>query len=274
MESEDSRLHGGTESSVAAKLPHHFANARPPDPNLLHARDSNAELQRAQPEWHGPFLAEGECYKTPRTEGNVVAGCKAAGLDELSAEGAGERQFFADLIRKLWVLSASGLTPMTAPTASGVAGHVSHAGARGGNQPMGNEQDGGDASSSRAGGGVGVGSGSAVDASGDGVSTAGATRGGAVGCLRGGGSGARGCGGGGATCDGGCEWSGPHVLPARPLTRSRGGPCAYALAAGGVVKAPGGERVDRLIAPGVVLAVVVVIVCLDLAGTINTVISD
>ena len=52
MESEDSRLHGGTGSSVAAKLPHHFANAQP-DPNLLHARDSNAELQRTQPEWYG-----------------------------------------------------------------------------------------------------------------------------------------------------------------------------------------------------------------------------
>ena len=71
---------------------------------LLHARDSNAELQRAQPEWYGPFLAEGECYKTPRTKENVAAACKAVGLDELSAEDAGERQFFADLIRELWVL--------------------------------------------------------------------------------------------------------------------------------------------------------------------------
>ena len=99
MESEDSRLHGRTESSVAAKLSHYFANTHP-DPNLLHARDSNAELQRAQPEWYGPFLAEGECYKTPRTEENVVAACKAVGLDELSVEDAGERQFYADLIRE------------------------------------------------------------------------------------------------------------------------------------------------------------------------------
>ena len=103
MESEDSRLHGGTESSVAAKLSHHFVNTHP-DPNLLHARDSNAELQRTQPEWYGPFLAEGECYTTPRTKENVAAACKAVGLDELSAEDAGERQFFADLIRELWVL--------------------------------------------------------------------------------------------------------------------------------------------------------------------------
>ena len=36
----------------------------------------------------------------------MAAACKAVGLlvDELSAEDAGERQFFADLIRELWVL--------------------------------------------------------------------------------------------------------------------------------------------------------------------------
>ena len=95
------------------------------------------------------------------------------------------------------LLAASDLTPMTASTASGANDRVSHAGARGGNQPMGNERDGGDAIGSCVGGDVGFGSGSAVDASGDGASTAGATRGGAVGCARGGGSGALGCGGGG-----------------------------------------------------------------------------
>ena len=34
----------------------------------------------------------------------MAAACKAVGLDELSAEDAGERQFFAGLIRELWVL--------------------------------------------------------------------------------------------------------------------------------------------------------------------------
>ena len=154
------------------------------------------------------------------------------------------------------LLAASELTPMTAPTAGGTADCLLHARARGGTPPKGDERDGGSAISSFPGGAVGVGSGSADDTSGDGASTAGVTRGGNTGCARGGGSGARGCGGGGPTGDGGGERGGLHVPLVRPQTRSRDERFAYALTAGGDVVVSGGERVDRLIASGVVLAVV------------------
>ena len=32
--------------------------------------DANAELQKSQPNWYGPFLEEGECYHTERSEPN------------------------------------------------------------------------------------------------------------------------------------------------------------------------------------------------------------
>ena len=99
MESEDSRLHGGTESSVADASPFCQFPSRSESFACSRLERRVAAHTATQPEWYGPFLAERECCKTPRTEENVAAACEAVGLDELSVEDTGERQFFAGLIR-------------------------------------------------------------------------------------------------------------------------------------------------------------------------------
>ena len=38
--------------------------------------DSNAELQKTDPENYGPYLEEGEAYGTPRTKENVEKACE------------------------------------------------------------------------------------------------------------------------------------------------------------------------------------------------------
>ena len=97
MSSEDpllsAREAGG---SVPAKLSHHFVNVSP-NADVLHRRDSNADLQRSEPDWYGPFLAEGERYKTPRTLDNWRKACQAVGLDDLSEEDKPEREFYLSI---------------------------------------------------------------------------------------------------------------------------------------------------------------------------------
>ena len=90
-------------ASKAASLSHHFVNVSA-DPDLLHKRHSNRELQRSSPEWYGPYLAEGERYKTPRTVENWIKVCSEVGLDDLAEEDKAERKFYADLIWELWIL--------------------------------------------------------------------------------------------------------------------------------------------------------------------------
>ena len=42
--------------------------------------DSNASLQKSDPEHYGPYLEEGESYQTPRTAENVEKACKEMGV--------------------------------------------------------------------------------------------------------------------------------------------------------------------------------------------------
>ena len=93
----------GGDATVASKLSRHFVNVHP-DADMLHKHDSNAELQRTNPELYGPYLAEGETYKTPRTRENWEKACRAVGLDDLSDEDKPEREFYANLLWELWVL--------------------------------------------------------------------------------------------------------------------------------------------------------------------------
>ena len=53
-----------------------FMNVHP-RPDELARYDSNAELQKSDPLWYGPYLDEGQKYHTPRTPENV----KKAGDD-------------------------------------------------------------------------------------------------------------------------------------------------------------------------------------------------
>ena len=101
MESEDIRRNGG--ESAARRLSHHFINVAP-EPNQLFSGDLNSEAASRDPAMYGPYLAEGESYKTPRTPENVAAACKAMGLDDLPEKDRGERKFYVDLVYELWVL--------------------------------------------------------------------------------------------------------------------------------------------------------------------------
>ena len=74
------------------------------DPSYVTKENSNAELQKEQPNWYGPYLEPGERYKTERSPKNVAKACKEMGLDDMSEEKKGERQFYADLVYRLWVL--------------------------------------------------------------------------------------------------------------------------------------------------------------------------
>ena len=100
MSSNDRKQEQG---SRAASLSHHFVNVSA-DPDVLHKRNSNQQLQRSSPEWYGPYLAEGERYKTPRTVENWNKVCSEVGLDELAEEDKAEKKFYADLIWELWIL--------------------------------------------------------------------------------------------------------------------------------------------------------------------------
>ena len=73
-------------------------------PERLRSRDTNLEKQRAEPQWYGPYLAEGECYQRPRTQKNFREACQEIGLEDLPEDDRGERQFYEDLVWDLWIL--------------------------------------------------------------------------------------------------------------------------------------------------------------------------
>ena len=103
MSANDPQSSSDPGASVAAKLSHHFVN-RHPDPEVLRKRDSNHELQQREPMWYGPYLDEGERYKTPRTVENWDKACAAMGLDDLPDEDLDEREFYRSLVWELWIL--------------------------------------------------------------------------------------------------------------------------------------------------------------------------
>ena len=111
MSANDPQSSSDPGASVAAKLSHHFVN-RHPDPEVLRKRDSNHELQQREPMWYGPYLEEGERYKTPRTVENWDKACAAMGLDDLPEEDLDEREFYRSLVWELWILFDDKLRPI------------------------------------------------------------------------------------------------------------------------------------------------------------------
>ena len=97
--------------STSEVLNRHFTNISP-DEGTLRQRDANAKEQLADPSRYGPYLLEGEQYKTLRTRENWEKACKELGLDELEAEDQGERAFYADLVWDLWILFDDKLRPI------------------------------------------------------------------------------------------------------------------------------------------------------------------
>ena len=80
-----------------------FRNVHP-RPDELARWDSNAELQKEQPNWYGPYLDEGQKYHTERTDENVEKVCKQMKLDELPDELKGERDYYKQLVYDYWIL--------------------------------------------------------------------------------------------------------------------------------------------------------------------------
>ena len=58
----------------AKSISRHFVNIHP-DPSYVTKENSNAELQKEQPNWYGPYLEPGERYKTERSPENVAKAC-------------------------------------------------------------------------------------------------------------------------------------------------------------------------------------------------------
>ena len=54
--------------------------------------DSNASLQKSDPEHYGPYLEEGGSYQTPRTAENVEMACKEMGVCTMMDDS--EQEFF------------------------------------------------------------------------------------------------------------------------------------------------------------------------------------
>ena len=64
--------------------------------------DSNASLQKSDPEHYGPYLEEGESYQTPRTAENVEKACKEMGVYTMMDDS--EQEFFRSLVYRHWRL--------------------------------------------------------------------------------------------------------------------------------------------------------------------------
>ena len=65
--------------------------------------DSNASLQKSDPEHYGPYLEEGESYQTPRTAEDVEKACKEMGVYKMMDNS--EQAFFRSLVYRHWRLS-------------------------------------------------------------------------------------------------------------------------------------------------------------------------
>ena len=91
MADEDELLKSTRAPKLKRSSRHFFNIHKQPDHEAKY--DSNAELQRAEPNWYGPYLEEGERYHTERSPENVARACKEMGLDDLSEDKKGERDY-------------------------------------------------------------------------------------------------------------------------------------------------------------------------------------
>ena len=94
---------GAAKSRAKAFSDRMFMNVQP-RPDELARYDSNAELQKSEPLWHGPYLDEGQKYHTPRTPENVKKAGGDMGLCELSSQLAGEESHYRDLVYECWII--------------------------------------------------------------------------------------------------------------------------------------------------------------------------
>ena len=65
--------------------------------------DSNASLQESDPEHYGPYLEEGESYRTPRTAENVEKDCKEMGVYTMMDNS--EQALFRSSVYRHWRLA-------------------------------------------------------------------------------------------------------------------------------------------------------------------------
>ena len=92
-----------SQSQAGSFASRQFRNVHP-TPDALARWDSNAELQRSDPENYGPYLEEGESYAMPRNSENLARVCKEMGLDELPDELKAERPYYESLVYDYWIL--------------------------------------------------------------------------------------------------------------------------------------------------------------------------
>ena len=106
MCSHDKELHAGTyveqiKHQSTKTAGEHVSNIAA---EFFTREDANAELQRTQPEWYGPYLKEGECYEMPRTPENLAQALQDMKIDEIPLAYAGHRQTLEKLVYHYWVL--------------------------------------------------------------------------------------------------------------------------------------------------------------------------
>ena len=75
-----------------------------PRPDELAWYEPNAELQKSDPLWYGPYLDEGQKYHMSRTPENVKKAGDDMGLCELSSQLAGEEFHCRELVYEFWVI--------------------------------------------------------------------------------------------------------------------------------------------------------------------------
>ena len=102
----------GKRRREASKFSHRMFMNIHPRPDELARYDSNAELQKSDPLWYGPYLDEGSKYQIPRTDENVEKAADDMGLNKLSSALKGERQYYKDLIYEFWLVFDGLLRPI------------------------------------------------------------------------------------------------------------------------------------------------------------------
>ena len=75
-----------------------------PNPDVMARWNSNASLQKSDPNNYGPYLDEGEAYFTPRNDENVSKACEQMGLTKMKEEWKSEYDYYRALIYEHWVL--------------------------------------------------------------------------------------------------------------------------------------------------------------------------
>ena len=71
---------------------------------LLGQPDSNAELQKSNPDWYGPYLDEGEHYMVPRTEANLSKAYVEMEMDQIAPKYRHLLPRLKQLVYKFWIL--------------------------------------------------------------------------------------------------------------------------------------------------------------------------